>query len=85
MFCQTLFASDRLRDKLWMESFRAKQTAPEYFVAPNKSTFVSGVDAVNAPNSLIHMSDNSTEIISDAIPDSDSSPVVITTDSSDLP
>ena len=42
----------------------------EYFIAPNKSAPVSGVDAVNDPNSPIQISDNSTEIISEAIPDS---------------
>ena len=56
----------------------------EYFVRPNKYASVSGVDALNVSNFPIQISDISKEIISEAISDSDSSPVVITTDSLDL-
>jgi hypothetical protein len=50
----------------------------EYFEAPNQSASVSGVNA----NMPIQISDSSTEIPSDTTPDSDSSPIIISTDSS---
>ena len=53
-------------------------TLNEYFEAPNQPASVSGVNT-NLP---IQISDNSTAIPSDTTPDSDSSPIIISTDSS---
>ena len=54
----------------------------EYFEAPNKSASVLGVNNMNESNSSIQISGNSIEIPLDTTPDSDSSPAVISTDSS---
>ena len=56
----------------------------EYFDTSNKSVSVSGVNDLNDPNSPIQISNTSTEIILEVIPDSESSPVVITSDSSEF-
>ena len=50
----------------------------EYFEAPNQSASVSGVNA----NMPIQISDTSTDIPSNTTPDSHSSPIIISTDSS---
>ena len=50
----------------------------EYFEAPNQSASISGVNA-NLP---VQISDSSTEISSDTTINSDSSPIIISTDSS---